>query len=244
MSHVHIIGAGLAGLSAAVEAVQLGHSVSVYEGAAQAGGRCRSYEDSHLGQIIDNGNHLVLSGNTSVKRYCDAISADGFHIVETARFPFCDIKSGARWAIDINEGRFPSWVFSAGRRAPGTTALDYLPGLKMLFADQRAVIADLLDQASPAYTQFWEPLILAVLNTPLDQAAASLMRPVFTETLMKGGVHCRPMIAHHSLAEALIDPALAYLKSYGAQVHFGCRVAGLIVVVACSAICLPGDTRT
>ncbi|MEM1409929.1 MAG: FAD-dependent oxidoreductase, partial [Pseudomonadota bacterium] len=58
---VHIIGAGLAGLSAALHALDRGASVAVYEASGQAGGRCRSYHDSRLDRMIDNGNHLVLS---------------------------------------------------------------------------------------------------------------------------------------------------------------------------------------
>ena len=69
MASVHIIGAGMAGLSAAVELTRSGHNVSLYEAAPQAGGRCRSYYDPKLDYEIDNGNHLLLSGNTSVASY-------------------------------------------------------------------------------------------------------------------------------------------------------------------------------
>jgi phytoene dehydrogenase-like protein len=65
----HVVGAGLAGLSAATALAEKGARVVLYEGAPQAGGRCRSYFDPALGQIIDNGNHLVLSGNHAVMTY-------------------------------------------------------------------------------------------------------------------------------------------------------------------------------
>ncbi|MDX1401456.1 MAG: FAD-dependent oxidoreductase, partial [Kiloniellales bacterium] len=45
MARVHIIGAGLAGLSAAVDLAGEGWQVSLYEAADKAGGRCRSYFD-------------------------------------------------------------------------------------------------------------------------------------------------------------------------------------------------------
>ncbi|MEO0412729.1 MAG: hydroxysqualene dehydroxylase HpnE [Pseudomonadota bacterium] len=224
-----VIGAGLAGLAAAVDLVKAGRAVTVFEASPHAGGRCRSFEDTQLGQVIDNGNHLVLSGNTSVARYCEEIGADGWHTADQARFPFMDIASGARWAIDINDGRFPAWIFSPRRRAPGTGMRDYLPALRMLFAPGDGTVEALLDTASPAYKLFWEPLVLAVLNTPLDQAAARLLQPVFQETILKGGAQCRPMIARHSLDEALIGPALRYLKAAGGDVHFSARVEALTV---------------
>ncbi|MEO1135142.1 MAG: NAD(P)-binding protein, partial [Pseudomonadota bacterium] len=56
MSRVHIIGAGLSGLAAATRLVERGALVTVYEGAGQAGGRCRTFYDKHLEREIDNGN--------------------------------------------------------------------------------------------------------------------------------------------------------------------------------------------
>ncbi|MEM9879444.1 MAG: hydroxysqualene dehydroxylase HpnE [Pseudomonadota bacterium] len=227
MTHIHIIGAGLAGLSAAVELVAAGHRVTLYDAARRAGGRCRSYYDAQLGQVIDNGNHLVLSGNTSTARYTKLIGADGFHVPSSARFPFMDIRDQARWAIDVNEGRVPVWMFQRSKRAAHTSWKDYLPALKILLANQEALLSTLLDTASPAFERFWEPLMLAVLNTPLNKAAACLLRPVFTETILKGGAHCRPMIARTSLADALIDPALTKLETSGAEIRFGARFMGL-----------------
>ena len=57
---IHIVGAGLAGLSAALHAMSAGQTVCLYEGAGHAGGRCRSFFDERLQRYIDNGNHLVF----------------------------------------------------------------------------------------------------------------------------------------------------------------------------------------
>jgi phytoene dehydrogenase-like protein len=62
---VHVIGAGLAGLSAAVKLAGQGDRVVVHEATAFAGGRCRSYHDASVGMTIDNGNHLLLSARRS-----------------------------------------------------------------------------------------------------------------------------------------------------------------------------------
>ena len=76
MARVHIIGAGLAGLSAAVE-LSGRADIALYEAAPQAGGRCRSYFDASLNMTIDNGNHLLLSGNDSALAYAKKIGGDG-----------------------------------------------------------------------------------------------------------------------------------------------------------------------
>ena len=69
--------------------------VVLSEAAAQAGGRCRSYHDSQLDMTIDNGNHLVLSGNQAVQRYLRAIGAqDRLAGPSAAEFPFFDLRDG------------------------------------------------------------------------------------------------------------------------------------------------------
>ena len=72
---VHIVGAGLAGLSAALKLSARGERVIVHEATAFAGGRCRSYHDATLGMTIDNGNHLLLSGNHAALEFLRDIGA-------------------------------------------------------------------------------------------------------------------------------------------------------------------------
>jgi protoporphyrinogen oxidase len=75
--NVHIIGAGLAGLAAAVRLAKPGTNVVLHEATAYPGGRCRSYFDRTIGMAIDNGNHLVLSGNHAVLGFAQAIGSAG-----------------------------------------------------------------------------------------------------------------------------------------------------------------------
>ncbi len=89
----HVIGAGMAGLSAAIELTRAGYTVDVTDSAAQAGGRCRSYHDPQLGRVIDNGNHLVLAGNDAVMAYLDTIGArDRLSGPKHADFEFVDLS--------------------------------------------------------------------------------------------------------------------------------------------------------
>src|ERR1044071_2439176 len=101
---IHIIGAGLAGLSAAVRLVSSGRQVIVHEATGFAGGRCRSYHDAAVGMTIDNGNHLLLSGNHAALEFLRTIgSAHRLIGPPAAAFPFLDLKSGARWILRLNE---------------------------------------------------------------------------------------------------------------------------------------------
>ena len=91
-----MVGAGLAGLAAATALAEAGVTVELSEAAAQAGGRCRSYFDPQIGLTIDNGNHLVLSGNRAVNRYLSRIGASGrLAGPKEAEFAFADKKGSA-----------------------------------------------------------------------------------------------------------------------------------------------------
>ncbi len=92
--HVHIIGAGMSGLSAAVRCAEMGLRVSLYESANQGGGRCRSFYDPVLDRVIDNGNHLLLGGNPSVFDYLKTIGASSLVTPAPNYFPFIDLTSG------------------------------------------------------------------------------------------------------------------------------------------------------
>src|ERR1700751_148495 len=124
---VHIIGAGFPGLPAAVRLANGGYKVPVHEATQQAGGRCRSYFDAATNLTIDNGNHLLLSGNRHALAYARSIGTEaGLIGPESAQFPFADLATGRRWLLDLGDSRLPLWVFDEGRRVPDTGVLDYL----------------------------------------------------------------------------------------------------------------------
>ena len=125
---VHIIGAGLAGLAAAVRLTQSHRAVAVHEATAYAGGRCRSYHDTATDMLIDNGTHLLLSGNHAALSFVGDIgSSAGLHGPKEADFPFIDLANGKQWTLRFGESRFPWWVFDKDRRVPQTSLADYLP---------------------------------------------------------------------------------------------------------------------
>jgi squalene-associated FAD-dependent desaturase len=225
---IHIIGGGLAGLAAAVRLRQFGSAVAVYEAAPRAGGRCRSFHDLVIGGTIDNGNHLLLSGNASAMSYLAEIGATD-RLTGPARtsFDFIDVQSGRRWNVRPGTGAVPWWILDARRRVPDTRVADYWSIVRLLRAGKEATVSDCIDARSTLFSRFWEPLTVAVLNTPPAQAAATLLQAMLRETVAKGADACRPLIARESLADTLIDPALATLARSGVTVRLGARVTQL-----------------
>jgi squalene-associated FAD-dependent desaturase len=228
MGNVHIIGAGLAGLSAAIRLRERGWDVTVYEAAGQAGGRARSYFDDQLGCRIDNGNHLLLSGNRSAMRYIETIGATkGLICAPEAAIPFVDLQSGERWTVRINRGLIPWWIFRRSQRVAGTRARDYLGGGRLAFAG-RKTISQMFGRNEPLFSRFWDPLTVAALNTASTEAAARLLWPVMKETLGRGGARSRPCVVREGLSEGLVDPALQWLGDRGAEIRFNARVRSLL----------------
>ena len=216
----HIIGAGLAGLSAAVRLTSQGRSVVVHEATAFAGGRCRSYHDASVGMTIDNGNHLLLSGNHAALGYLRGIGAEAQLIgPSSAEFSFADLASGARWTLRFNDGPIPFWVFDAKRRVPGTGVLDYLPLARLLWAPAGKSVGEVIACKGTLYERLVEPLLLAALNIDAPDGSARLAGAIIRETLAVGGRACRPLIAREGLGTTLIEPALAYLQQRGASVR-------------------------
>jgi squalene-associated FAD-dependent desaturase len=225
----HVIGAGLAGLAAATALTEAGYKVTVHEGGPQAGGRCRSYFDKELDHRIDNGNHLLLSGNQHAMRYLERIGARQTMVSPPeAIFPFIDLKTAERWNLRPNKGKLPWWLFRPDRRVPGSKASDYLELLKLPFARADATLAQTLDTKSLLFRRLWEPLIVSGLNTQAHEASTRLFWAIVRETLGAGGQACVPMIPAEGLSESFVDPAIAYLEKRWGTVHLKQRLHRLV----------------
>jgi squalene-associated FAD-dependent desaturase len=222
---VHVVGAGLAGLAAALRLSAGGTAVTVHEAAPQAGGRCRSYFDATLGCRIDNGNHLLVAGNRSAMAYLDTIGArDTLIGPDEAAYDFLDVANGERWTFRPNPGRVPWWLLQQSRRIPGVPLRQYLGGARLAGARAEDRVTDRLARDTVAYRRLWQPLATAALNTAPEEGSARLLARVLAETFAKGGAACRPLVPREGLSESLVDPALGSLARHGAAVRFGRRL--------------------
>jgi hydroxysqualene dehydroxylase len=225
---IHVIGAGLAGLAAALRLQEQGRRIVIHEATDHAGGRCRSYYEPALETKIDNGNHLLLSGNHAALDYLRRIGA-GTKLTGPARaeFDFADLKSGERWRLRPNDGRLPWWILLPGRRVPGSRAFDYLAIASLLRAGPDATIGETIDCRGPLYERLWHPILLAALNTEPEHASAGMAAAVMRGSLMQGGLACRPLVAEHGLSTAFIDPAVEHLTKTGAEIRFNRRLRAI-----------------
>jgi squalene-associated FAD-dependent desaturase len=224
---VHIIGAGISGLSAAVRLANANYKVHVHEATQQAGGRCRSYFDAATSLTIDNGNHLLLSGNRHAVAYAKSIGTEaGLVGPKRAQFPFVDLATGKRWQLDLGESRLPLWVFDKARRVPDTGLSDYLALTPLVWAGTDKLVGKSIPCEGTLYQRLVQPLLLAALNVDPPEGSAGLAGAIVRETLLAGGQACRPLIAREGLSAVLVEPAIRLLQAKGASIRFGHELRG------------------
>jgi hydroxysqualene dehydroxylase len=226
---VHIIGAGISGLSAGVRLAKAGYTVHVHEATQQVGGRCRSYFDGATGLTIDNGNHLLLSGNHHALDYARIIGSDsGLVGPAKAEFSFIDLRKNNEWLLRLNDGRVPLWVFDKNSRVPDTSLGDYFALAPLSWAGTDKRVGDTIACKGVLYDRLVQPLLLAALNIDPPLGSAGLAGAIIRETLLAGGKACRPLVARNGLSSVLIDPGISFIEAHGGSVRIGRELRELV----------------
>lgn len=227
---VHVIGAGLAGLSAALAASSSGARVTLYEASPQAGGRCRSFRDETLGVVIDNGGHVVLGANAATLAFLDAVGGRAaMREIAPAAIPFMDLASGETWVLRPNRGPLPWWLFVPSRRVAGSRLADSLGVFRLLCAASARTVGEALGGENRLTARLWEPLCVAIMNTSPARAAAQPFARVLRATLFSGEAACRALIAARGLSAAFADPTLRRLERLGVEFRSNWRLTGISV---------------
>jgi squalene-associated FAD-dependent desaturase len=227
-----IVGAGWAGLAAAVAAVQAGHAVTVFESARVAGGRARSVPHGD-GPALDNGQHILIGAYVQTLAMLRAVGVDP--AAALLRLPL-DLRDADGLGIVLPDTA-PPWDALAGIvRARGWTWRDRAG---LLAATTRwqlagfrcapdATVAALCAGLPPrVQASFIEPLCLSALNTAPAQASAQVFLRVLRDALLGGRGGSNLLIPRLPLGRLFPEPAIAWLQARGHAVHLGQRVASV-----------------
>lgn len=225
---VAIVGGGWAGLACALKLAQAGYQPVVFESAPEPGGRARRALIE--GHYRDNGQHLMLNGCAGLTELFNAADIK----LPTVSF---DYQSGKRrLRVSASAGQLGlvfallhAKGFSWHERFKLITALLHLKANDWCVPDALSVSDWLQQRQQPAalIDTFWAPLALAILNTPLDQAAMRRLAPVLRDTLAKGSNALCMLQPQSNLSDSIVAPLLQTIERLGGTVHCGERVTAV-----------------
>lgn len=226
-----VIGGGWAGLACAVELAAAGMPVTLFEAAKQLGGRARRVDWD--GIAIDNGQHILIGAYRETLRLMARVGSGD--LLERRPLEF---DQPPRFRLALPRLPAPFHVALGLAQTRGLAWRDKLAAARFIRALKRqryrlpadTTVAGLLARhgQTPALVRhLWEPICLAALNTPLEQASAQVFCNVLRDSLGGGRAASDLILPRADLGRLLPDAAAAYLASHGGEVRLGSRIEGI-----------------
>ncbi len=224
-----VVGAGYAGLAAAVELAAAGVRVDVFEASRTLGGRARGVEID--GMALDNGQHILVGAYRETLRLMRQVGAAGGLL---QRHP---LRLDYPGEFGLAAPRLPAplhlaWALLGAR---GLAAADKLAALRFMRAmkaggfelRQDIPAAELLDahaQGERIRRYLWEPLCLAALNTPITRASGQVFLNVLRDSLAADRAASDLLLPATDLSRLFPEPAAACLEAHGGRIRRGRRI--------------------
>jgi squalene-associated FAD-dependent desaturase len=228
---IAVVGAGWAGLAAAIKAVQLGHEVTVFEMAPILGGRARTIQTQ--GQRRDNGQHILIGAYRHTLGLMRELGVDitqalyrvplGLIEPDGSGLALRTTSSPAAFAMAVL--RHDTWRWSSRLALLRESARWALSGFEC--ADDLSVEALARGLPQEVRKGLVEPLCVAALNTPSARASARVFLRVLKDALMTGRGSADLLLPRRPLGDLLPLPAHDWLERQGARVKLRHRVASL-----------------
>ena len=234
--HIAILGAGWAGLAAALELTQAGHQATVFEAARTVGGRARALpvqrtDGSTL--VLDNGQHILIGAYTETLRCMRQVGVDEqaalLRLPLALRFPDGSglqlPDAPAPWNALRGIAAARGWRW-ADKWALLRTAQSWQSS--SFACEAQDTVADLCHALPQGLKDgFIDPLCVAALNTPADQASGQVFLRVLQDSLFGARGSSDLLLPRQDLGQVFPQAALAWLQAQGAMVRLGQRVQSL-----------------
>lgn len=231
--NVAIIGAGYAGLAAAVTLAAASVPVAVYEAGHAPGGRARRVDIN--GMALDNGMHILLGAYRETLALMRTVGVDpreallalplDWDIEGAFRFAAAPLPAPLHLACGLLRTRGAPWK----ERWAAARFLAAMRRRQYRLASDTSVAALLAQQGQgPAFVRhLWEPLCLAALNTPLESASAQVFLNVLRDGLDATPGASRVLLARRDLSALLPEPCVEFILGHGGTVMLRTAVRAL-----------------
>jgi squalene-associated FAD-dependent desaturase len=237
---VAIVGAGWAGLAAAVSCVEHGHTVTVFEASRTLGGRARTLPvtlPDGSTALLDNGQHILIGAYVETLRLMEKVGVRPGDVLLRLPLVLRDVQGNG---LALPEWPAP-WDAAAGiLAARGWTWADKLSLLRAAAGWQLArfrcppaqSVAELTRKLTPRVReQLIEPLCVAALNTPAARSSGEVFLRVIRDALFgrghRGWGGSNLLLPTQDLGRLFPQAAQAWLAARGAQVRTGQRVQSI-----------------
>ena len=231
---VVVIGAGLAGLSAALALARRGFEVRVLEGKSIPGGRASSYDAQETGEPVDNCQHVLMRCCTNLLRFYEQVGVQR-HLRWLEGIRFLD----ARGRVSILAGsRLPApfHLFPSFCRLPFLSRADkaavaraFARLLLRPAAEPDGPFSEwlaLTRQTPGALARFWRPIVVSALNEEPETCSTA-----YAVRLFRQGFLDHPRAFHVGIPRVplreLYDPCIRALEAAGGEVNFRSRARRL-----------------
>ncbi len=237
---VLVIGGGFAGLAAAVDLAAAGRRVLLLERRAFLGGRAYSFTDQTTGDVIDNGQHLMMGCYHHTLNFLDQIGAsDKLSFQANPRVDFLHEHEGAA-SFQCPAVPAPLHLLAGLARLHTIGWRDRLRALRVGLAlrklnGDRARLADItvrewlgeLGQTEKMQQRFWNLIALATLNEQPDRASADMFARVLDQAFMHTKRDSAMVLSRVGLSELYTDDARRFIEARGGEVRLNAAVASI-----------------
>jgi squalene synthase HpnD len=234
-ARVAVLGAGVAGLSAALALAEQGFTVNLYEAKNFPGGRASSLRDAPSGLTLDNGQHIVMGCYRAFLRLLDRLGTrDRLAEAPGLAVDYLD-PAGHRSRLAAANAPAPFHLLAgllnfSALDWPDRAAILRL-GLVLRFAppppasETAAAWLARHGQTPGAIRALWEPFCIAALNEPLATASAFLLWNTLRLSLFGARGDSAIFFARVGLSDLFRPDAERRLRATGGGLHFGAQVS-------------------
>ena len=232
---IAILGAGWAGLSAAICATQAGHQVSLFEASRHWGGRARSLTvQGKDAVVLDNGQHILIGAYHQSLRMMKTVGV--LEATALWRLPLHLIKPDGT-GLDLKKLPAPLNLLWGIATAKGWHLIDKWRLLQKAIewqmnkftCDAHLSVADVCHGLTPTLMQdLIDPLCVAALNTPSNEASGRVFLRVMQDALLGPSGSADLLLPKQDLGQIFPHAAIQWLTNKGVDCRLGVRIENLI----------------